>query len=106
MTFAQADAIGMVLSDRDFTPLIVKLKKLDKITLGFEEQKTKRPVKDAYLNFVLLHRQIDKIYDLADVVQVVKDKCDNDGHASNTKIANFYKGRGARQALLITVLLS
>lgn len=54
MTFAQADAIGMVLSDRDFTPLIVRLKKLDKITLGFEEQKTKRSVKDAYLNFVLL----------------------------------------------------
>ena len=94
MIFAQADAIGMVLIDRDFTPLIVKFENLDKITLGFEEQKTKRSVKDAYLNFVLLHHQIDKIYDLADVVQVVKDKCDKDGHASNAKIVNFYKRMG------------
>ena len=39
MTFAQADAIGMVLSDRDFTPLVAKFENLDKITLGFGEQK-------------------------------------------------------------------
>ncbi|WP_297916975.1 hypothetical protein [uncultured Campylobacter sp.] len=39
MTFAQADAIGMVLNDRDFTPLVAKFENLDKITLDFGEQK-------------------------------------------------------------------
>ena len=42
--------------DCDFSPLVAKFENLDKITLGFGDKKTKRSVKDAYLNFVLLDR--------------------------------------------------
>ena len=94
LVLTQLDAVGIVSSDCDFTPLIIKLKKLGKTVLGFGEQKTKQSVKDAYSNFILLHRQIDKICDLSDIVQAVKEKGGSNSYVCNAKVVNFLQNKG------------
>ena len=94
LVLTQLDAVGIVSSDCDFTPLIIKLKKLGKTVLGFGEQKTKQSVKDAYSNFILLHRQIDKMCDLSDIVQAVKEKGGSNSYVCNAKVVNFLQNKG------------
>ena len=94
MASTQIDAIGIISSDCDFMPLTIKLKKLGKILLGFGEQKTKQSAKDAYSNFILLHRQIDKICDLSDIVQAVKESSGSNSYVCNAKVVNFLQNKG------------
>lgn len=88
------DAVAIVSSDCDFTPLIIKLKKLGKIVLGFGEQKTKQSVKDAYSNFILLHRQTDKICDISNIVQAIKENSGSSSYVCNAKVVNSLQNKG------------
>jgi len=94
LVLTQLDAVGIVSSDCDFTPLIIKLKKLGKTVLGFGEQKTKQSVKDAYSNFILLHRQTDKTCDIKDIIRVVEKNICADGYICNAKIINLLQKDG------------
>ncbi|MDL0088917.1 NYN domain-containing protein [Campylobacter gastrosuis] len=96
MRFNQIDIVGIISSDCDFASLIIKLKKMNKVVLGFGEQKTKQSIKDAYSNFILLSRQDSQISDFSDIIQAVKENMGSDGYACNAKIIKSLKSKGGK----------